>query len=79
MPSPYHKPCNVTLIIAHRCAYHATNIDLGVSYMSALLQNAPTPHGHAAQYAFSSLDVVQSVPYHPPTLGVYVSPPTDTS
>ncbi len=79
MPSPYHKPCNVTLIIAHRCAYHATNIDLGVSYMSALLQNALTPHGHAAQYAFSGLDVVQFVPYHPPTLGVYVSPPTDTS
>jgi hypothetical protein len=47
--------------------------------MSTLLQNAPTPHWHAAQYALSGLDVVQSVPYHPPTLGVYVSPLTDTS
>jgi hypothetical protein len=47
--------------------------------MSVLLQNAPTPHGHAAQYAFSGLDVVQSTPYHPPTLRVYVSPPIDTS
>jgi hypothetical protein len=47
--------------------------------MSALLQNAPTPHGHATQYALFGLDVVQSTPYHPPTLGVYVSPPTDTS
>jgi hypothetical protein len=47
--------------------------------MSALLQNALTPHGHAAQYAFSRLDVVQFAPYHPPTLEVYVFPPTDTS
>jgi hypothetical protein len=77
MPSPYHKPCNMTPIVAHRCAYHATNIDLGVSYMSALLQNALTPHGHAAQNTLSGLDVVQSTPYHLPTLGVYVSPLTD--
>jgi hypothetical protein len=42
--------------------------------MSALLQNALTPHGHAAQYALLGLDVVQFAPYHPPTLGVYVSP-----
>jgi len=47
--------------------------------MSTLLQNAPTPHGHAAQYALSRLDVVQFAPYHPPTLDVYVSLPTDTS
>jgi hypothetical protein len=40
--------------------------------MSALLQNALTTHGHAAQYAFFNLDVVQSEPYHPPTLGIYV-------
>jgi len=66
-------------IVAHQCAYHTTNNDLGVSYMSTLLQNAPTPHGHAAQYTFSGLDVVQFAPYHPRTLGVYVSPPTDTS
>jgi hypothetical protein len=79
MPSPYYKPCNVTPIVAHRCAYHATNTDLGTSYMSVLLQNAPIPHGHAAQYTISGLDVVQSVPYHPPTLRVYVSPPIDTS
>ncbi len=79
MPSPYHKPCNVTQIVAHQCAYHATNIDLGATYMSALLQNAPTLHGHVAQYTLSRLDVVQSAPYHPPTLGVYVSPPTDNS
>ncbi len=31
--------------------------------MSALLQNAPTFHGHVAQYALSKLDVVQSAPY----------------
>ncbi len=79
MPSPYHKPCNVTPIVAHRCAYHVTNTDLGISYMSVLLQNALTPHGRAAQYALSGLDVVQSAPYHPRTLEVYVSPPTDTS
>jgi hypothetical protein len=79
MPSPYHKPCNMTLIIAHWCAYHATNTNLETNYMSILLQNAPTPHGHAAQYALSGLDVVQSTPYHPPTLKVYVSPPIDTS
>jgi hypothetical protein len=47
--------------------------------MFALLQNAPTPHGHATQYALFGLDVVQSTPYHPPTLEVYVSPPIDTS
>jgi hypothetical protein len=79
MPSPYHKTCNVTPIVAHRCAYHATNTNLGTSYMSTLFQNAPSPHGHAAQYALSGLDVIQSTPYHPPTLEVYVSPPTNTS
>ncbi len=47
--------------------------------MSALLQNAPIPHGHVAQYTLSGLDVVQSAPYHPPTLEVYVSPLTNTS
>jgi hypothetical protein len=47
--------------------------------MSILFQNAPTFHGHVAQYALFRLDVVQSTPYHPPTLGVYVSLPIDTS
>ncbi len=78
MPSPYHKPCNMTPIVAHQCAYHATNIDLRASYMFTLFQNAPIPHGHVTQYAFSGLDVVQSAPY-PPTFGVHVSLLTDTS
>jgi hypothetical protein len=65
MPSPYHKPCNVTLIVAHRCAYHATNTDLGVNYTSALLQNAPTPHGHALVeiYDFVTNEFVTSCDY----------------
>jgi hypothetical protein len=79
MPSPYHKPSNMTPIITHQCAYQATNINLGTSYMSVLFQNAPTPHGHVVQYALFGLDVVQSTPYHPPTFGIYVSPLTDIS
>ena len=53
-----HIPCIVPQTIAHQCAYHATNIGFGVSYMFASPQSALTPHEHDVPIKFSMKDVV---------------------
>jgi hypothetical protein len=74
-----HVECSRVSHLARNLATPCLGREPKARVAIVLLQNAPTIHGHVAQYAFSGSDVVQSAPYHLPTLEVYVSPPTDTS